>query len=86
MLSFLNVVSFRFMHGHVPGAINLPYSQTFTPDANNVLANYKGCKLTVVMGKSSENESQVILLMFLFFDNSCITCLVYISKIVDFRI
>lgn len=44
------------MHGHVPGAINIPYNQIFIPDT---LASYKNCKLTVVMGKSSEHESQV---------------------------
>lgn len=44
------------MHGHVPGAINVPYNQIFIPDT---LASYKGYKLTVVMGNRSENESQV---------------------------
>ena len=56
---FLNVIVLRFIHGHVPGAINVPYTQTITPEANNTLANFKGCRLTVVMGRSSENESRV---------------------------
>ena len=43
----------------MPGTISIPYTQTLTPDATNALASYKGCKLTVVMGKSSENESRV---------------------------
>ena len=56
MFIFLNIISLRFMHGHVPGAINVPYNQIFIPDT---LASYKGYKLTVVMGNRSENESQV---------------------------
>ena len=43
----------------MPGTISIPYAQTLTPDATNALASYKGCKLTVDMGKSSENESRV---------------------------
>jgi len=54
------------MHGHVPGAINLPHSQTFTPEGNllsnpssQTLASHKGM-LIIVMGKNSENESHQV--------------------------
>ena len=57
---FLNIILLRYMHGHVPGAINIPHNQIFIPDT---IAAYKGSKLTVVMGKSSENESQVNLML-----------------------
>jgi len=51
------------MHGHVPGAINLPHNQTFTHEghlisnqSSQALASHKGM-LIIVMGKNSENES-----------------------------